>query len=320
MKEVVLVLGASGQIGTELVMSLREMYGNANVVASDIKDAHPDVMASGPFEVINAMDGARLHEVVKKHSVTQVYHLVAMLSATAEKMPDKGWALNMDSLFHVLNLAKDGTIKKVYWPSSIACFGPNTPKFNTPQHTIMEPSTVYGISKQTGEQWCNYYFNKYGVDVRSIRYPGLISWKSEPGGGTTDYAVDIYYKALLEGKYTSFLDKGTILPMMYMPDAIRATINLVEAPAEQIKIRTSYNLAGISFAPEDVESSIIKHIPDFQLSYEPDFRQAIANSWPSVIDDSHARADWGWAHEYDLDRMTEDMLSNLRVKLGVEVK
>lgn len=317
MKDVVLVLGASGQIGTELVMSLREMYGNANVVASDIKNAHPDVMESGPFEEINAMDGERMTEVVKKYGVTQIYHLVAMLSATAEKIPAKGWALNMDSLFHVLNLAKDGLVKKVYWPSSIACFGPNTPKFNTPQHTIMEPSTVYGISKQTGEQWCNYYHNKYGVDVRSLRYPGLISWKSEPGGGTTDYAVDIYYKALQEGKYTSFLDKGTILPMMYMPDAIRATINLVEAPAEQIVIRTSYNLAGISFAPEEVEASIIKHIPDFELSYAPDFRQDIANSWPSVIDDSHARADWGWAHEFDLDKMTEDMLTNLRVKLGV---
>lgn len=318
MKDVILVLGASGQIGTELVLQLRENFGDANVVASDIKDAHPDVMASGPFENINAMDGERIAEVCKHYQVTQVYHLVAMLSATAEKMPERGWALNMDSLFHVLNLAKDGVIKKVYWPSSIACFGPNTPKFDTPQHTIMEPSTVYGISKQAGEQWCNYYNAKFNVDVRSIRYPGIISWKSEPGGGTTDYAVEIYYKALLEGKYTSFLDKGTILPMMYMPDAIRATLSLMDAPAEQVKVRTSYNLAGISFAPEEVETSIKKFIPDFTLDYNPDFRQQIANSWPSVIDDSAARADWGWAHEYDLDRMSEDMLKNLSVKLGVK--
>lgn len=317
MKDVILVLGASGQIGTELVWSLREMYGDANVVASDIKPAHPDVMNSGPFEEINVMDGERIAEVVKKHSVTQVYHLVAMLSATAEQLPEKGWALNMESLFHVLNLAKDGVIRKVYWPSSIACFGPNTPKVDTPQHTIMEPSTVYGISKQAGEQWCNYYHRKYGVDVRSIRYPGLISWKSEPGGGTTDYAVDIYYKALQEGKYTSFLDKGTILPMMYMPDAIRATIGLMETEAANVKVRTSYNLAGISFAPENMEVSIRRHIPEFELSYKPDFRQAIADSWPSVIDDSHARNDWGWSHRYDLDGMTDDMLKNLKVKLGL---
>lgn len=317
MKDVILVLGASGQIGTELVLNLREAHGSANVIASDIKPAHSEVMESGPFEEINAMDGERIAEVVKKYNVTQVYHLVAMLSATAERMPEKGWALNMESLFHVLNLAKDGLIKKVYWPSSIACFGPNTPKIDTPQHTIMEPSTVYGISKQAGEQWCNYYHAKFGVDVRSIRYPGIISWKSEPGGGTTDYAVEIYYEALKKGAYTSFLDKGTMLPMMYMPDAIRATVNLMDAPADQVKVRTSYNLAGISFAPEDVEVSIQKILPDFKLDYAPDFRQAIAESWPSLIDDSHARADWGWAHEYDLDRMTEDMLKNLKVKLGL---
>lgn len=317
MKDVILVLGASGQIGTELVLNLREAHGSANVIASDIKPAHSEVMESGPFEEINAMDGERIAEVVKKYNVTQVYHLVAMLSATAERMPEKGWALNMESLFHVLNLAKDGLIKKVYWPSSIACFGPNTPKIDTPQHTIMEPSTVYGISKQAGEQWCNYYHAKFGVDVRSIRYPGIISWKSEPGGGTTDYAVEIYYEALKKGAYTSFLDKGTMLPMMYMPDAIRATVKLMDAPADQVKVRTSYNLAGISFAPEDVEVSIQKILPDFKLDYAPDFRQAIAESWPSLIDDSHARADWGWAHEYDLDRMTEDMLKNLKVKLGL---
>lgn len=317
MKDVVLVLGASGQIGTELVLNLRQVYGDNQVIASDIKDAHPDVMASGPFESINVMDGNRIAEVVEKYKVTQVYHLVAMLSATAERMPEKGWALNMESLFHVLNLAKDGKIQKVYWPSSIACFGPNTPKVDTPQHTIMEPSTVYGISKQAGEQWCNYYYHKYGVDVRSIRYPGIISWKSEPGGGTTDYAVEIYYEALKNGAYTSFLDRGTMLPMMYMPDAIRATIGLMDTEASNVKVRTSYNLAGISFAPEHVADSIRKFIPDFKMGYSPDFRQDIANSWPQVIDDTAARTDWGWKHEYDLDKMTEDMLSNLKVKLGL---
>ncbi len=317
MKDVILVLGASGQIGTELVLNLRETYAAANVVASDINPAHAEVMESGPFEEVNVMDGNRIREIVSKHGVTQIYHLVAMLSATAENAPEKGWALNMESLFHVLNLAKDGLVKKVYWPSSIACFGPNTPKVDTPQHTIMEPSTVYGISKQAGEQWCNYYHRKYGVDVRSIRYPGIISWKSEPGGGTTDYAVEIYYEALKSRKYTSFLDKGTTLPMMYMPDAIRATVGLMDAPEEQVRIRTSYNLAGISFAPEEVGASIQRIIPDFELTYSPDFRQAIADSWPSVIDDSAAREHWGWAHEYDLDKMTADMLENLKKKLSL---
>jgi nucleoside-diphosphate-sugar epimerase len=255
--------------------------------------------------------------VIQRYGITQVYHLVAMLSATAEKAPEKGWDLNMTSLFHTLNLAKEGIIKKLYWPSSIAVFGPTTPRVQTPQFTVMEPATVYGISKQSGEMWCNYYHKRYGVDVRSLRYPGLISWKSEPGGGTTDYAVDIFYKALQEGRYTSFLQAGTVLPMMYMDDAIRATISLVEAPAEQVKVRTSYNVAAISFDPEALAASIRTYLPQFELSYAPDFRQAIADGWPQSIDDSVARADWGWKHHFDLDAMTQAMLTGLRGKLQV---
>lgn len=317
MKDTVLVIGASGQIGTELVIALREIYGNAHVVAADLKEPHMDVLSSGPYESLNVMDLQALTSIVKKYNVTQVYHLVAMLSATAEKNPDKGWDLNMTSLFHVLNLAKEGIIKKVYWPSSIAVFGPTTPRVNTPQFTVMEPATVYGISKQAGEQWCSYYNKIYGVDVRSLRYPGLISWKSEPGGGTTDYAVEIYYEALKSGKYTSFLKAGTELPMMYMSDAIRATIGIMEAPADQVKIRTSYNVGAISFDPELIGASIRKQMPDFKLEYNPDFRQKIADGWPMSIDDSRAREDWGWKHEFDLDRMTVDMLTNLKIKLGL---
>jgi nucleoside-diphosphate-sugar epimerase len=317
MADKVLVLGASGQIGTELVMALRQLHGAANVVASDLREPALEVMDSGPFEIINAMDLPRLTEVIQRYGITQVYHLVAMLSATAEKAPEKGWDLNMTSLFHTLNLAKEGIIKKLYWPSSIAVFGPTTPRVQTPQFTVMEPATVYGISKQSGEMWCNYYHKRYGVDVRSLRYPGLISWKSEPGGGTTDYAVDIFYKALQEGRYTSFLQAGTVLPMMYMDDAIRATISLVEAPAEQVKVRTSYNVAAISFDPEALAASIRTYVPQFELSYAPDFRQAIADGWPQSIDDSVARADWGWKHHFDLDAMTQAMLTGLRGKLQV---
>lgn len=317
MADKVLVLGASGQIGTELVMALRQLHGAANVVASDLREPALEVMESGPFEIINAMDLPRLTEVIQLYGITQVYHLVAMLSATAEKAPEKGWDLNMTSLFHTLNLAKEGIIKKLYWPSSIAVFGPTTPRVQTPQFTVMEPATVYGISKQSGEMWCNYYHKRYGVDVRSLRYPGLISWKSEPGGGTTDYAVDIFYKALQEGRYTSFLQAGTVLPMMYMDDAIRATISLVEAPAEQVKVRTSYNVAAISFDPDALAASIRTYLPQFELSYAPDFRQAIADGWPQSIDDSVARADWGWKHHFDLDAMTQAMLTGLRGKLQV---
>nr|5Z76_A Chain A, Artificial L-threonine 3-dehydrogenase [synthetic construct]5Z76_B Chain B, Artificial L-threonine 3-dehydrogenase [synthetic construct]5Z76_C Chain C, Artificial L-threonine 3-dehydrogenase [synthetic construct]5Z76_D Chain D, Artificial L-threonine 3-dehydrogenase [synthetic construct] len=313
-KEKILIIGACGQIGTELTLALREIYGNENVIASDIREGGRH--NSGPFEVLDATDKNALEEVVEKYKITQVYLLAALLSATGEKNPLFAWDLNMNSLLNVLELAKEGKIKKIFWPSSIAVFGPTTPKENTPQYTVMEPSTVYGISKQAGERWCEYYHNKYGVDVRSIRYPGLISWKTPPGGGTTDYAVDIFHKAIEGGKYTCFLSEDTALPMMYMDDAIRATIELMEAPAEQIKIRSSYNLAGMSFTPKEIAAEIKKHIPDFKISYEPDFRQAIADSWPASIDDSVARKDWGWKPEFDLEKMTEDMLKNLKEKLA----
>ena len=315
MKKTTLILGACGQIGTELTLTLREKYGNDAVVATDIKEPALVELTNGPFEILDASDASGLRAVCEKYNVGTVYHLVAMLSATGEKFPMKAWDLNMQSLLHVLELAKQKVIDKIFWPSSIAVFGPTTPKKNTPQQTIMEPSTVYGISKLAGERWCEYYYNKYGVDVRSIRYPGLISWKSQPGGGTTDYAVEIYYKALEEGKYTSFLSEHSALPMMYMEDAIRATIELTEAPADKVKVRSSYNLAGISFDPATIGASIQKVMPEFELDCAPDFREEIAASWPESIDDSAAQADWNWTPEYDLDTMTEVMLSNLKAKL-----
>jgi nucleoside-diphosphate-sugar epimerase len=269
-------------------------------------------MKSGPFEILDAMDYNAVEEVVIRHEITDVYLMAAMLSATAEKFPMKGWNLNMNSLFHVLNLAKDKKIEKIFWPSSIAVFGPSTPKTDTPQRTVMEPTTVYGISKQTGERWCEYYYNRYGVDVRSIRYPGLISYKTLPGGGTTDYAVDIYHKALKHKKYICFLNGETTLPMMFMDDAIKATVDIMETEKEKIKIRSSYNLSAMSFNPEEITESIQKHIPEFKISYDPDFRQAIADSWPQSIDDSEAREDWGWKSEISLDEMTEIMLTNLK--------
>jgi nucleoside-diphosphate-sugar epimerase len=295
-------------------MNLRSIYGSAHVVASDIKSAAQEVMETGPFEQLDIMDEARLHEIVAKHKVTQIYLLAALLSATAEKNIELGWSLNMRSLSHVLDLARNGKIKKIYWPSSIAVFGPTTPSINTPQYTIMEPNTVYGISKQAGERWCEYYNQKFGVDVRSIRYPGLISWKAQPGGGTTDYAVHIFHEAIKHGKYESFLSEETTLPMMYMPDAIRATLELMEAPSEKIKIRSSYNVAGISFNPTEIAAEVRKHIPQFEMTYKPDERQAIANSWPQSIDDSLAREHWDWKHEYDLATMVEDMMINLKKK------
>ena len=312
MEKRILIIGASGQIGTELTMYLRDIYGNPNVVASDINEPAKEVLDSGPFEILDAMDYNAIENVVIKYEITDVYLMAAMLSATGEKYPMKAWDLNMNSLFNVLNLAKEGKIDKIFWPSSIAVFGPTTPRENTPQNTIMEPSTVYGISKQTGERWCEYYHNRYGVDVRSIRYPGLISYKTLPGGGTTDYAVAIYHKALKDGKYTCFLNEETTLPMMFMSDAIKATVKIMNAKPEDIKIRNAYNLAAISFNPEEITASIKKHIPDFTIGYEPDFRQEIADSWPQSIDDSVARKDWGWEHEIDLDEMTKVMLENLR--------
>lgn len=310
--EKILVIGSSGQIGTELVAELRTRYGQNNVIASDLKPATAEQDALGPYEQLDALDKAKVFEVVKRHGVTQVYLLAAMLSATAEQNPMFAWKLNMESLFHVLELAREKHIQKIYWPSSIAVFGLTTPRENTPQYTVIEPTTIYGISKQAGERWCEWYFRKHGVDTRSLRYPGLIGWKSAPGGGTTDYAVHIYHEALKHGKYTSFLSKDTTLPMMYMPDALRATIEIMEATAEKIKIRGGYNLSGMSFSPDQIAASIRKHIPDFQMSYAPDFRQNIADSWPKSINDSEARNDWGWKPNFDLEAMTNDMLKNLK--------
>jgi nucleoside-diphosphate-sugar epimerase len=310
MKDKILVIGSSGQIGTELVQALRDQYGVDQVVAADLKAGNQ--AADGPFEVLDVMNVQQLAEIVKKHKINQVYLLAALLSATAEKNPMLGWKLNMDGLFNVLELAREKKISKVYWPSSIAVFGPNTPKDLTPQYTVMEPSTVYGISKQAGERWCEYYFNKYQVDVRSLRYPGLIGWKSIPGGGTTDYAVHIYHEALKSGSYECFLKEETVLPMMYMPDAIKATLRLMHADASQVKIRSSYNLAGMSFSPKEIANEIRRKLPEFRISYAPDSRQEIADSWPRSIDDSRARADWGWMPDYDLKSMSDEILINLR--------
>ncbi|UFH47284.1 L-threonine 3-dehydrogenase [Flavobacterium galactosidilyticum] len=307
----ILIIGACGQIGTELTHKLREIYGTENVIASDIRKLNTDVVNSGPFEVINALDFNQIEHLVEVHQIDEIYLMAALLSATAEKNPAFAWDLNMNSLFHVLNLAKAGKIKKIFWPSSIAVFGPTTPKENTPQYTVMEPSTVYGISKQAGERWCEYYHNIFGVDVRSIRYPGLISWSSPPGGGTTDYAVDIFHKALSDKTYECFLSSETKMPMMYMDDAIAATIQIMQAPVEEIKIRSSYNLAAMSFTPTEIAAEIKKHIPEFTITYEPDFRQKIADSWPASIDDAEARKDWNWKHKFDLGTMTADMLENL---------
>ncbi|MES2591018.1 MAG: NAD-dependent epimerase/dehydratase family protein [Bacteroidota bacterium] len=310
MSDKILVIGSSGQLGTELVQNLRLVYGIDNVIASDVKITEQSL--EGPFEVIDVLNADGLLEIVKRHNINQIYLLAALLSATAEKMQKFAWELNMNGLFNVLNLAKEKIIEKIYWPSSIAVFGPNTPKINTPQFTVMEPSTVYGISKQAGERWCEYYFNKYNVDVRSLRYPGLIGWKSAPGGGTTDYAVHIFHEALKSGSYECFLSENSTLPMMYMSDAIKATIGIMQADPAKIKIRSSYNLAGFSFSPKEMADEIRKHIPDFKISYKADVRQQIADSWPKSIDDNEARKDWGWKPEYSLANMTSDMIENLK--------
>ncbi len=314
--EKILIIGACGQIGVELTLALRHSYGSSNVIASDIRAEHDLLKGTGPYTVLNAMDANAILEIIRKEKITQVYLLAALLSATGEKEPKRAWDINMQSLLQVLDLAVQEKLSKLYWPSSIAVFGHTTPKQNTPQETIVEPKTVYGISKYAGELWCQYYHQRWGLDVRSLRYPGLISWKSEPGGGTTDYAVEIYHEALKTGRYTSFLNKGTYLPMMYMDDAIRGTVELMEAPAEQIKTRMAYNISAMSFSPEEVAAVIQKHIPDFTIVYAPDFRQDIADGWPQSIDDQAARADWGWKHEFDLEKMTGEMLKQLRVKAG----
>lgn len=312
METKILIIGACGQIGTELTNKLRTIYGKENVITSDIRKLNTDIVNEGMFEVVNALDYNQIEHLLEKHQITDVYLMAALLSATAEKNPAFAWDLNMNSLFHVLNLAKAGKIKKIFWPSSIAVFGPTTPRENTPQYTIMEPSTVYGISKQTGERWCEYYYKQYGVDVRSIRYPGLISWSTPPGGGTTDYAVDIYHKAITDGKFTSFLSENTGLPMMYMDDAIKATVGIMQADADKIKIRSSYNLSAMSFTPAEIAEEIKKHFPDFTIDYEPDFRQKIADSWPASIDDNEARKDWGWKNDFDMKNMTVEMISKLK--------
>jgi nucleoside-diphosphate-sugar epimerase len=311
----ILVIGAGGQIGSELVLELRKRFGEQSVVASDVKPECPAIIINGPYFQLDILNKEQVREFIISNSFTDVYLLAALLSATAEKNPDFAWKLNMEGLFTILELAKEGYLKKIFWPSSIAVFGPTTPKNHTPQYTVMEPSTVYGISKQAGERWCEYYFNKFGVDVRSIRYPGLISYTSLPGGGTTDYAVDIFYRAKKEAKFNSFLSADTELPMMYMEDAIRATIELMEAPKESIKIRSAYNLSGCSFTPSQLAENIVTHIPSFEISYSPDFRQLIADSWPKSIDDSHARNDWGWKEKFDLEKIVDIMLENVNSDL-----
>lgn len=312
-----LVIGAAGQIGIELLRALKQRDGVENVVGGDIRPPDNDELNDLAFEHLNVLNLEEVERIVLKHRIDTVYNLAALLSATAEKDPERAWDLNMTGLFNILNLAKKGVIKKVFWPSSIAVFGPTTPKSNTPQTTVCEPTTVYGISKQAGERWCEWYFSNHGVDVRSLRYPGLIGHRSEPGGGTTDYAVHIYHDALKSGHYTSFLSADTRLPMMYIEDAIRATLELMAAPAERIAVRSAYNLAGLDFTPEELAASIRKKLPHFTIDYAPDFRQTIADSWPSSIDDSTARRDWGWQPEYTLDRMSEVMLTEIQKKRAV---
>lgn len=307
----ILVIGAGGQIGTELVLELRKRFGSETVIAADVKNECPVHLAGGLFEHMDILDSDTVRRFIIENEVTEVYLLAALLSATAEKLPDFAWKLNMEGLFTILDLAKEGHIKKIFWPSSIAVFGPTTPADSTPQRTIMEPTTVYGISKQAGERWCEYYDSLHGVDVRSIRYPGLISHTTLPGGGTTDYAVDIFHKAKQNMEFECFLNEDTRLPMMFMEDAIRGTIDLMEAPLESINIRSSYNISGIDFTPKELYDEIAKHIPDFKISYKPDFKQEIADSWPNSIDDSEAQRDWGWKVKFDLENMVKIMLDNI---------
>lgn len=310
----ILIIGACGQIGSELTFKLRELYGEDNVIASDISYSNLEIVNTGIFEIVDAQNYSAIKGCVEKYRVNTVYLMAAILSANGEKYPMKAWELNMSSLFNVLNLAKAKFIKNVFWPSSIAVFGQTTPKENTPQYTVMEPSTVYGITKQVGERWCEYYHNKFGVDVRSLRYPGIISWKTMPGGGTTDYAVEIFHKAITDKRYECFLKEDTSLPMMYMEDAIKATVDIMKAEKADIKIHSSYNLSALNFTPKELSDSIKQHISDFEITYKPDFRQDIADSWPKSIDDSSARNDWSWKHEFSLEKITAEMLLQLGEK------
>jgi len=307
----ILITGALGQIGTELSTTLAEIYGKDQVIISDVREA-PD--AALAFEKLDVLDLETFRSIIDRHQVKVVYHLASLLSGTSEKNPSLAWRLNIDPLLFLCNLAKDKIIDQIFWPSSIAVFGRGIPKENVGQEVPLNPSTVYGITKLAGEKWCEYYYRNYGVDVRSIRYPGLISWKAPAGGGTTDYAVEIYHKAIEVGRYTSFIAENTAMPMLYMDDAIAATIRLMQAPAEALTVRTSYNLGGMSFTPQQLAASIRREIPGFEIAYAPDFRQAIAESWPASIDDSVARKDWGLAYWYDINSMTREMLENLRVK------
>ena len=313
--EKILVIGCSGQIGSELVLELRSMYGNSNVFATDIKNPPDEVRDSGPFQILDVLDYKNLLHFVVRHKITQVYNLAAVLSGNAEKIPLQAWDINMKALMNTLQVAQQSDAKKLFWPSSIAVFGPTTPRYNTPQLTVMEPNTVYGISKLAGERWGEYFFNRYGVDFRSVRYPGLISYKTEPGGGTTDYAVEIFFEAIKNNKYECFLSEDTALPMMFMDDAIKNTIKLMEADPDSLSLRSSYNMAGISFTPKQIVSEIQKYQPDFSIKYKPDFRQAIADSWPASIDDSIARADWGLQDEFDIKKMSSHMLTKINERL-----
>lgn len=311
----ILIIGACGQLGTELTLKLRELKGDENVIASDLRETPVSLIADGLYEKLDIMDRDAFNAILKKHDIKEVYHLAAVLSAKGEQNPDFAWKLNMESLLTVLEAGKT-QLKKIYWPSSIAVFGPDTPKENTPQSTVMSPNTVYGISKLAGERWCEYYFEKHGVDVRSLRYPGLIGYKALPGGGTTDYAVDIFHKAIAGEKYDCFLSENTSLPMMYMDDAVKATIDLMESNSSKIKVRSSYNLAAMSFTPAEIALEIKKHYPDFEIEYNPDFRQKIADSWPGSIDDSIARSDWGWSHAFGLTELVETMITNLKESIS----
>ena len=313
--ENILIIGAAGQIGSELTLELRKIYGDEHVFATDIKQAGKDITDGGPFHILDVMDDKRLIHFVIRHKITQIYHLAAVLSGNAEKIPVQAWHINMESMMNILDLAKEvEDIKRVFWPSSVAVFGPTTPRIDTPRLTIMEPNTVYGISKLAGERWVEYYNRRYKLDIRSIRYPGLISYKTEPGGGTTDYAIEMFYEAVRTGTYECFLSKDTALPMLFMPDAIKATISLMETEKSKVSVKSSYNLGGLSFTPKQLAAEIKKHIPAFEISYKPDFRQAIADSWPQSIDDSLSKKDWGYSHSYNLEKMSEIMIAEVSKK------